>query len=81
MRVTPNAVWIGFDLTECVPVETWWERIWEGRIYNLVIREGLEKRSASVLLYGSKDIMTPPESDSVSNQYKAEDDAIWLRVD
>ena len=81
LRVTPNAVWIGLDLAECVPVETFWERIWEGRVANLVIREGLEKRAARVLLYGSKNVLTPPESDDEKSLYKAEDDAIWLLVD
>ena len=81
LRVTPNATWVGCDLAEYRPVETWWEIIWQGRNENLVLREGLAKRAARVLLYGSKDALTPPESDDVKNLYTKEDNAIWLRVD
>ena len=81
LKVTPNATWMGCDLAECLPVETWWDRLWQSNSYNIAIREGLERIAARFHLYGSKNTITPPESDAVRNLYKAEDDAIWLLVD
>ena len=83
-RVTPNAAWLGLDLTEFVPVRTWWERNWQGKAgnrSNLNIRKELARRADSYGLYGTKDIITPPVSDDVKYLYKVEDDAVWFRVD
>ena len=82
LRVTPNAVWMGCDLAEYQPIETFWERNWQRRVANIVIRESIAKRIAQYgPLYGSKDAMSPPVSDDRKSLYRVEDDVVWIRVD
>jgi len=92
LRVTPNGAWIGYDLAEAFPVETWWERLWQSRNDGIAIRMILDRTNiswslpATSILYGSilsgsRDAMTPPVSDDLDSRYREWHDAIWLRVD
>ena len=81
LLITPEAAWIGCDLAEAYPVETWWERLWQNRSYSIAIRDDLAQRAIKFALYGSKDAMTPPVLDDVNSQYREEHNVMWIRVD
>jgi len=80
LAITPDATWIGYDLTEAYPIEPWWKEFWEGGAVNLEIRTRLAKIAPEFRLYGSESITTPPVWGDVNSLYKKEDNVIWLRV-